>query len=191
MSPQNRSILQLMKKGNLGHSSRFETVDPKTNTFAKGKPGKVVFDGQSKPTEGPEVIQLIGQNTWYIYGDPFRSPMEAWETTDFIKFKKIAVKTVPGSKHCSMLPITKTELRRLLDTYPANTPPASVEVLLPHAKQKPSTWRYTFEQPTAHWFKSEFNDSHWRSGQGGFCLRQLCPPPFGLFRLAPGFIELD
>ena len=26
MSPQNRSILQLMKKGNLGHSSRFETV---------------------------------------------------------------------------------------------------------------------------------------------------------------------
>lgn len=144
------------------------TLDPKTNTFAEGKPGKVVFDGQSKPTEGPEVIQLIGQNTWYIYGDPFRSPMEAWETTDFIKFKKIAVKTVPGSKHCSMLPITKTELRRLLDTYPANPPPASVEVLLPHAKQKPSTWRYTFEQPTAHWFKSEFNDSHWRSGQGGF-----------------------
>jgi len=97
------------------------TLDPKTNTFAEGNPGKVIFEGQSKPTEGPEVIQLIGQNKWYIYGDPFRSPMEAWETTDFIKFKKIEVKTVPGSKHCSMLPITDTELRRLLDTYPAET----------------------------------------------------------------------
>jgi len=44
--------------------------------------------------------------------------MEAWETTNFTEFKKIAVKTVPGSKHCSMLAITETELRRLRETYP-------------------------------------------------------------------------
>jgi len=144
------------------------TLDPKTNTFAQGKPGKIVFNGQTKPTEGPEVIRLIGQDTWYVYGDPFRSPMEAWKTTDFVTFKQIAVETVPGSKHCSMLPITEAELRRLWDRYPTDLPSAAMEVLLPHAKQKPGPWRYTFNRPAADWFKADFNDSHWKSGQGGF-----------------------
>lgn len=141
-------------------------LEPQANSFAEGRPGKIVFDGQSKPTEGPEVIQLIGQNKWYVYGDPFHSPMEAWETTDFVKFKKIAVKTVPGSKHCSMFPITETEWRGLRETYPG---PSSkneeaekdVRTLLPHAKQKHGVWRYNFEQPTQDWFKPGFNDSQW------------------------------
>jgi hypothetical protein len=94
------------------------TLDPSENTFAEGKPGKIVFHGETKPTEGPEVIQLIGQDKWYIYGDPFRSPMQAWETRDFIEFTKIEVQTVAGSKHCSMLPITEAELRLLRKTYP-------------------------------------------------------------------------
>ncbi len=98
--------------------STSKTLDPKTNTFAEGKPGKVVFEGQSKPTEGPEAIQLIGQNKWYIYGDPFHSPMEAWETGDFVNYSKIEVNTVPGSKHCSMLPITEKELLHLQKTFP-------------------------------------------------------------------------
>ena len=120
------------------------TLDPQANIFAEGGPGKIVFDGQSKPTEGPEVIQLIGQNKWYIYGDPFHSPMEAWETTDFVKFKRIVVKTVPGSKHCSMFPITETELRRLCETYPCPSPKneeaeKDVRTLLPHGKQKPGS----------------------------------------------------
>ncbi len=104
------------RMGNRLSTSR--TLDPGTNTFAEGQPGKIVFKGQTKPTEGPEVIQLIGWNKWYVYGDPFASPMEAWETSDFVDFKKIAVRTVPGSKHCSMLPITERELRRLRAAYP-------------------------------------------------------------------------
>ncbi len=147
--------------GNRLSTSR--TLDSRTNTFAEGKPGKVVFDGQSKPTEGPEVIQLIGENRWYIYGDPFTSPMEAWETTDFIAFKKIAVKTVPGSKHCSMLPITETELSRLRAVYAD-----PVTTLLPHTRQHPGIWRYTFEQPAGDWFKTGFVDSAWKQGKGGF-----------------------
>ena len=102
--------------GNRLSTSR--TLDSRTNTFAEGKPGKIVLQGQTKPTEGPEVIQLIGQNKWYIYGDPFRSPIEAWETDDFVEFQKIDVRTVAGAKHCSVLPITETELRRLRDTFP-------------------------------------------------------------------------
>ena len=43
-----------------------------------------------------------------------------------------------------------------------------VSTLLPHAKQQPGTWRYTFEQPDRDWFKDDFDDSQWQSGQGGF-----------------------
>jgi hypothetical protein len=102
--------------GNRLSSSR--TLDSKTNTFADGRPGKSVFEGQTQPTEGPEVIKLIGEEKWYIYGDPFQSPMEAWQTVDFVEFEKITVETVPGSKHCSMLPITGPELSRLRAAYP-------------------------------------------------------------------------
>lgn len=95
------------------------TLDPETNTFAAANPGRDVLPGQTKPTEGPEVIQLIGEERWLIYGDPFRAPMEAWETTDFASFRKIEVHPPPGAKHCSMLPITAAELRRLRAAFPA------------------------------------------------------------------------
>ena len=111
------------KPGNVGDAmgnrlSTSKSLDPAKDSFAKGGAGKVVFEGQAKPTEGPEVIKLVGQNKWYVYGDPFNSPMQAWETTDFITYKKIEVKTPPGSKHCSILPITRNELESLIDLYP-------------------------------------------------------------------------
>ncbi|MHC4518480.1 MAG: family 43 glycosylhydrolase [Planctomycetota bacterium] len=80
--------------------------------------GKEVFDGQIRPMEGPEVIRLIGQEKWYIYGDPFRSPLQAWKTTDFVNYSKIAVSTPDGAKHCSMIPITAAELKALRVHYP-------------------------------------------------------------------------
>jgi hypothetical protein len=70
------------------------------------------------PTEGPEVIKLIGEDRWYIYGDPFHSPLECWETTDFAHYKRISVTTPDGAKHCSMLPITASELQALQGQYP-------------------------------------------------------------------------
>ena len=97
--------------------STSRTLDAAANTFAEGRPGEVVLPGQTKPIEGPQVVKLIGQDKWYVYGDPFEAPMEAWETTDFVEFEKIDVETVPGSKHCSILPISETELRRLRETY--------------------------------------------------------------------------
>ena len=63
------------------------------------------------------MIKLIGQDTWYIYGDPFRSPLEAWETTDFVTYSKIVVSTPNGAKHCSMIAMTETELKALLSRY--------------------------------------------------------------------------
>jgi uncharacterized protein len=94
-----------------------KSLDPSKASFAKDGHGKVVFSDESKPTEGPEVIKLIGREKWYIYGDPFGSPMEAWETNDFITFKKIKVTTPGGAKHCSMIPVTHMELEALLRRY--------------------------------------------------------------------------
>ena len=99
--------------------STVKSLDPANDSFAKDGHGKIVFSGEIKPTEGPEVIKLVGRDKWYIYGDPFSSPMQAWETTDFVTFTPIEVTTPPGSKHCSMLPITLGELEALLERYPA------------------------------------------------------------------------
>lgn len=94
------------------------SLDPKKDSFADDGYGKEVFDGQIRPTEGPEVIRLIGQEKWYIYGDPFRSPLQAWKTTNFVNYSKIAVSTPDGAKHCSMIPITAAELKALRVHYP-------------------------------------------------------------------------
>jgi len=100
--------------------SMSRSLDPKKDSFAKDGYGKEVFPGQSKPTEGPAVVKVIGEKRWYVYCDPFHHPLEAWETTDFATFSKIAVTTPKGAKHCSMLPITEQDLGRLLAKYPSN-----------------------------------------------------------------------
>ncbi len=94
---------------------------PSDMISGKRQPGKVVFPDETNPTEGPEIIKLIDQDIWYIYGDPFRSPLEAWETRDFKTFKKIKVTTPKGAKHCSMFPITKAELDKLKRQYPSDS----------------------------------------------------------------------
>lgn len=99
--------------------STVTSLDPAKSSFARDGHGKVVFEGQTKPTEGPEVIRLIGQDKWYIYGDPFYAPLEAWETTDFVTFTRIDVTTPDGAKHCSMIPITRAELTSLRTRYPS------------------------------------------------------------------------
>lgn len=104
------------------HLSTSRSLDPKIGSFAQDGIGKEVLPDETKPIEGPEVIQLIGQDRWYVYGDPFHAPMEAWETTDFKAFTKIDVTTPPGSKHCGLLQITEAELDKLLAAYPPAKP---------------------------------------------------------------------
>ncbi len=97
------------------------SLDPRKDTFGGKGAGKDVFPDGMRPTEGPEVIQVIGQDKWYVYADPFRSPLEAWETSDFVKFKRITVTTPAGAKHGSMIPITERELESLLAAYPGTS----------------------------------------------------------------------
>ncbi len=40
--------------------------------------------------------------------------------------------------------------------------------LVPTGIKKAQTWRYTFEKPEGDWFATDFNDSGWKQGKGGF-----------------------
>ena len=52
------------------------------------------------------------------------------------------------------------------------TPPRpEPRVLLPTADQHAVTWRHTFAEPAADWFKADFNDSAWKEGAAGFGTR--------------------
>ncbi len=49
--------------------------------------------------------------------------------------------------------------------------PQSVAVM-PTAKEKSLTWRYTLEKPAENWHKPDFKDTNWKEGAGGFGTRQ-------------------
>ncbi len=49
--------------------------------------------------------------------------------------------------------------------------PQSV-VVVPTAKEKGLTWRYTLEKPAENWHKPDFKDTDWKEGAGGFGTRQ-------------------
>jgi hypothetical protein len=98
--------------------STSKSLAPTKDSFAKDGKGKVVFEGENKPIEGPEVFKLIGQEKWYVYADPFRTDLQVWETTDFKSYRKLDWKPVPGAKHGSVISITEAELKALQKKYP-------------------------------------------------------------------------
>gem|GEM_PF-510529 len=46
--------------------------------------------------------------------------------------------------------------------------PSSVEMIVPSAEEKKSTWQYINEKPSDNWMKAEFNDSDWKKGWAKF-----------------------
>ena len=73
------------------------------------------------------------------------------------------------------MPIQTTVLAALVVAVAAiaavagETPPRpEPRILLPTADQRAVTWRYTFAEPAADWFKPDFNDSAWKEGAAGF-----------------------
>ena len=44
----------------------------------------------------------------------------------------------------------------------------TVKVVVPTSEKQGQLWRFTLTQPDLDWFKSDFNDSSWSLGQGGF-----------------------
>ena len=48
------------------------------------------------------------------------------------------------------------------------SPAPKAETLVPTSRQEAQTWRYTTNDPGADWFVSQFDDTGWNSGPGGF-----------------------
>ena len=46
--------------------------------------------------------------------------------------------------------------------------PPRIHTVVAHSKDQPQHWRYTFDRPADDWYKSDFDDSSWKSGPGGF-----------------------
>ena len=46
--------------------------------------------------------------------------------------------------------------------------PPEVHTVVASSREKEQSWRYTFAKPADGWFQSDFNDSTWKSGPGGF-----------------------
>ncbi|MDO1512166.1 plastocyanin/azurin family copper-binding protein [Maribacter confluentis] len=44
----------------------------------------------------------------------------------------------------------------------------AVEMIVPSAKEKLTSWKYTTDKPADNWVDSDFKDSGWKSGQGMF-----------------------
>ena len=47
-------------------------------------------------------------------------------------------------------------------------PPGTVTTIVPTSEQTPQQWRYTTTPPDANWMNSDFDDSGWQAGNGGF-----------------------
>jgi hypothetical protein len=47
-------------------------------------------------------------------------------------------------------------------------PPPVVNVVVPTSEDQGREWKYTTERPAENWFNTEFNDTDWKLGLGGF-----------------------
>ncbi len=47
-------------------------------------------------------------------------------------------------------------------------PPPVVKTIVPTSQSRPQSWRYTMSTPSDGWQKTNFDDSAWKSGKGGF-----------------------
>lgn len=47
-------------------------------------------------------------------------------------------------------------------------PPPVIKTIVPTSQTHPQTWKYTTSKPRDGWQKSNFDDSTWQSGKGGF-----------------------
>lgn len=63
--------------------------------------------------------------------------------------------------------LTDAKVDAIVKAVAAVLPP-QVHPVVAHSGEKAQRWRYTFAKPADGWFKSDFDDSSWKSGPGGF-----------------------
>ena len=65
--------------------------------------------------------------------------------------------------------MVKPDLEKVAAANRGEIPPLpEVKVAVPTAQKEPIVWRYTFEKPSADWFKPDFDTASWKEGPAGF-----------------------
>jgi len=110
----------------------------------------------------------------FLNETPDRFPMTDWYFTDSGKRRGFTARPVVGGVFLQML-YDQSAWRKYASRdktgaqgwAPMPRPPEYVTVV-PTAQQQASQWRYTTEQPAEAWFRTDFDDSAWQEGPGGF-----------------------
>ena len=65
--------------------------------------------------------------------------------------------------------IVKPDVKQLAAAHARlHLPPPVIKAVVPSSREQGLEWRYTVEKPGEDWFKSDFDDTGWASGLGGF-----------------------
>ena len=114
----------------------------------------------------------------FLNETPDRSPMTDWYKTDDGRKVGFTARPVVGGVFLQLLyngdvwrKYAGRDVTKATDFAPMPTPP-KITTILPAADTKPTTWRFTTEQPAEGWEAVEFNDDDWRQGESGFGTRQ-------------------
>ena len=64
--------------------------------------------------------------------------------------------------------VRKPDVRRIQAAVISASTPSLINMVVPTSQTNGQTWRYVTNAPAANWFATNFNDSSWSTGLGGF-----------------------
>jgi len=113
----------------------------------------------------------------FLNETPERSPMTDWYETKTARKRGFTARPVVGGVFLQMLydkavwskwaGRDKTQAK---DWAPMPRPPTLV-IVVPTSQNEGIAWRYTTEKPADDWFNVSFDDTSWKTGDGGFGTR--------------------
>lgn len=110
----------------------------------------------------------------FLNETPDRSPMTDWYFTDTARKRGFTARPVVGAVFLQLLydravwrKWASRERIRAANWAPI-PPRPTFSLVVPTAREQPTTWRYTTKAPGKGWFQPGFDDSGWKQGESGF-----------------------
>lgn len=117
---------------------------------------------------------LIDPVFLFLNETPDRSPMTDWYQTKSARKVGFTARPVVGAVFARLLyekdiwqKYASRDKTKATGWAPMPTPPQT-KTILPTSELEPVTWRYTTSRPTGQWMSTDFDDSTWSQGPGGF-----------------------